>query len=262
MATLDTNLIYHSKFIVNRIYWKRPYGIYNTNMHTGHPTLYSQERKHANKNITHWEQGIRLGSLTWTDSSDDSGSLVSTVDAVTSLGTVLGMATQSKWEADTILINHWNFIVKHTCMLEIGYFKHQSPHCLGSLQNIQHKHACLTPHMVLTGVKACKQLWFYSLRAGDKAQISHLNCIHLRWPGQLTSDFRFYDRHSVSAQWISVFVLCFLPCAAFDDLQINKCYGARSIKIYGTTWWHVYYCTGTNTLGEQQVFTTILVLIL
>jgi len=43
------------------------YGIYNTNMHTGHPTLYSQEWKHANKfNITHWEQGIRLGLPTST----------------------------------------------------------------------------------------------------------------------------------------------------------------------------------------------------
>ena len=33
----------------------------------------------------------------------------------------------------------------HTCMLEVGYFK-QSPHCLGSLQSIQHKHARWTSH--------------------------------------------------------------------------------------------------------------------
>jgi len=39
-------------------------------------------------------------------------------------------------------------------MLEVGYFKHQSPHCLRALQNIQHKHACWTSQTVLTGEKA------------------------------------------------------------------------------------------------------------
>jgi len=184
------------------------------------------------------------------------------VDATTPLQTVFGMATQSKWEVDTNLINHSKFIVLssprwmplllyksfeewqlnqiekwtqssslkfHTCMLEVRNFKRQSPCChgschhsvtncfwdgnsikvrsghkphkpfkihskphilevgtlnthdhtvLGSLRNIQHKHACWTSHIILTGVKACKQLHYYSLRAGNKARIANLNCIH------------------------------------------------------------------------------------
>ena len=52
-------------------------------------------------------------------SSDDSWSLVPTVDAATSLETVLGMATQSKWEVDTILIYHSKFIGNHMHWISI-----------------------------------------------------------------------------------------------------------------------------------------------
>ena len=63
-------------------------------------------------------------------------------------------------------------------MLEVRYFQHPWPHYLGSLRNIQHKHECWTSQIVLIGEKACKQHSFYSLRAGDKARIAYLNCIH------------------------------------------------------------------------------------
>jgi len=137
-------------------------------MHAGQSTLYSQEWKHANKfNITHWEQGIRLGSPTWTSFIRQQRVLSPHGGRHYSFKNCMRDGNSIKVRSGHKLINHSKFRGK-AHMLEVGYFQHPSPHCLGSLRDIQQKHACWTPRLYSQAWKLANHFDFTHWEQGIK----------------------------------------------------------------------------------------------
>ena len=136
-------------------------------MHAGHPTLYSQEWKHANNfNITHWEQGIRLGSPTWT-------ALIRRQRVLRPHGGCCYFFRNCFRDGNSIKVkrghNHHIPLKIHrkTHMLEVGYFQIPSPHCPENYTTNMHGE-----HPTWYRSESMQTTWYYSLRAGEKARIS------------------------------------------------------------------------------------------
>ena len=139
------------------------------------PHLYAQEWKHANKFIiTHWEQGIRLGSppstafIRW--------------QRVLSLHSGRHYSFPNfKRDGNSIKVRsghnlHKPFKIHRKANIYAGsrVLPTPKPSLSRVLTGYTTKHPCWASQIVLTGVKAGKSLW---LRAGDKTQIPPLNSI-------------------------------------------------------------------------------------